>query len=1138
MTFKVVYDAAKVVIDGSEVIPLECGVIAGYRSPFASATAKVNPSVSTFVGDEQIEIEMGYRARLRRRFFGLLDVDTYEWAPKGAGFSAVGNLAKTQEPTGIVDPTLVPHGIDDPPTNEQYTLAWINSSDGTIVTDILHLYGITNISIHDTGQLFATLAADVTSYYAVKLASNQAGWTLIQEIDKITGCVTFDAPDGTVTRIPVSGLPSDEAFKVFVEGADFSGEGANKQTTNQNIYNKVTVYGQTGILSDGTPYAITSSRTDTSPYIPTPPGTREFTFSSNLIETEDLAGTVAARLLGELNRRKEIVTLPLAIGDNTISVGMTIGITSSSLRINSSQKYRTIELQDNYGAQGYHTTLILEGAAALEGTDPNQPPVIELTYIIEIERLANGHVITVVYLDGSGSHGVDSDIGNYVWTGTPSDPTPIGDGKRAVIVYDPFPGTNPTVTLQVEDTRGKIRSRTVEIIKNRANSFVRDLWAAVSNKTYHSNDGQVSWTTVAVSSVILAVPAGDTYELAATSGGVLYRILADDSFTTPSGPTNVTALWISRDPVGTENSRAWAACSDGKVWQSLDGGITWTAKIALPNGRICNVIQESPFSPGELYAGGGNILYHTFSDAASWQSVYEHPHTELNLTAIASGIIANDAADPSAETSVIWIGYAGEIPADPLTEAPRVKEVISGNTKTVPIGESLVLDVTALTISLDAERIFVTDIRNFSAPGRAWTAPSNTTSDLTRKTYDDTGFGNPYHAIRDGKYPVIWGIGVNRIWKTIDGIFTFLNIKSLSAPEEGRMVSYGKLHTIAVKGHFAYLGTLTGSPGDTVKLIVLSDTGWEIRSTLPFVMGSGSTGGFYNELFVTENGTIFVYTSQTTGGRNVWRSTDNGVTWNTIADLTLTTGIVELQDGYLYAWGNFVAGTPPVVTGQIMRSNDEGTTWTSFLSDFRTDSGSKEKVQMAIDPTNNQNLGFISNGGGTDSESVSHNGGGSFTRTSAAVDGYYSIQGLDDHSFIFVQPQIPSIRKITFNPIVISDAVFGSAEINFRRFSDGRIFSFGREASIASKVSSDNAATFATFQDGDTFQDIVWDEKTGDVYGSKRSAAFGGGIHSNMIFRYVAGGATKIDLTQSQFDALGVLYLPARRSTAIVQAAT
>lgn len=946
------YPQAELTVGGQRKTVLEAQATIGLRNPFASGSARVAHTEGGFLGTELVRLALGYRALASRRAVcaGTLREDSIRYAPKAVSFGFVGPLARTQEATGIADPAYTTVGdptLPPEPDPTTYALGWVNATDGQIVTDILALYGITDVNIAGSTHLFAALAPSVTSKYAVRLASDRPGWDLIAELDRLTGYRTFDGPDGRVTRLPVSALPGGVAARTLVEGRDFKGSGATRQKSNDGVYNRVIVRGQ-GLVDPTTGIAtpVQAERYADSPYVPTPPRYRLLTVESDLIESEEYAGEIAARLLGEANRRQETITLPLSYGDSAIYPGMTLGVVSAALDLGLGSLFRVVEVQHTIGGGGYQTTVVLVGGATSEGIDPNARPVATIAYETEIEGLADGSVLIVAALDGSGSHDPDGAIVAHAWSGSPVAPTPIGDGRRAVAVYSPFPATPPTVTLTVTDDRGKTGTATRIIDRDAAPAYRRELWVAQGATTGYTEDGGATWADYPVPTVVLAERAGDAYQLGASATGTLARVLADGTATNPAGPVGVTALHVSRDRQGDATGVAWAAASDGKVWRSVDNGMSWGAVAALPNGGICHAIEESPYSPGDLYAGGGNTLWHSYDAGASWQAFYAHPDPAMILRRFASGVAAGATDDPADDQPVMWLGFSG-----PAGASPRVVERAGSLTHALPTGEATPLDIVGLTISLDAERLILLDT---GAGGRAWTAPTGTGGDLARKVaYVPANLGEPRHVIRDGRFPVAWGASSLAVWKTTNEAESFYTVRDKPA----HMVAYGRLIALApLAGDLLWVaatrdpnnGTLSGAVVNA-----LTATGFVRRAAAAaFPLPDGAT---HIPLLQVAPGVLLACGAKRAssgekpapvGAANCLRSADGGATWAAIAIPYVAWVATDGNGGcYLLAWGT--DGTQAGPGAGLYRSTDAGATWT-FRSRFDGTSNSGPRAQHVI----------------------------------------------------------------------------------------------------------------------------------------------------------------------------------------------
>lgn len=922
-------ERAELIVGGESKTVLQISSTHGVDNPASSLNATIRHDQGGFTGTEAVAGRLGYRSysSMGPIFGGAIDTDSIRWAQKSVSFTAVDQLRRLMEPTGIEDLSLVNTDPELPPTNERYAYGAFNKSDGQIVTELCALVGVTDVVIEDTGTLFATLAPSAASRWAVRLPSDQAPWALIEEIDTITGCVTFGGPDGRLWRVASSGLPAGFVARTFAEYADI-GDGASRERgSSQQVINKVTVVGQSGIDGDGVPYAISASRTKISPYVPTPPGTREYTFQSDLIETEEIAGTCAEYLLAKKGRRTDTFTIPLVKGDATLRAGITVALDApNTLEVTPTMLCRVVRV--NHRFPPYKTTLTLEGSFGSEGTDPNQKPILSIGYTIVLNHLANGDTIAVVRLTSAGSVDPDGSIVLRTWTGDPTDPTPIGDGVEAVVVYNPLDADDPpTVTLTAQDDQGKVASATVPIIATPGNTYTRELWVADGTTLSHTVD-EITWDEFDTPAVVIPEQAGDEYTLAAGADGTVNRVLADGTATAIPELTDTSALTISRDANGKETGVAWAGATDGRIGRSTDYGQTFVAVAPLPNGGRCNAIQESPYASGDVYAGGGHILYHSYGAGASWQPFYTNPDDTLLITRLASGIAASEGGDPADDRPVMWIAYTS---AGAGGHAHRVVERGGTLEHTLPTGQGDPLDVVGLTISLDATRLFALDTGGDN--GRAWVAPSLAGGDLTwRDNYDGVGvLGSPRHAIRDGIAPIVWGASAGAVWKTTDEGIGFYVIREVGA----HMIGYGRLLlavTPTAHGDLIWIGAVRNRAIGNVWVYTLADAGFS-RAAHP-ITALGLVANQNVALLKADSGVLFSYghSGEILGlGRGPshadasWRSTDGGATWEAL-DTVSNVYAMAVGGGIAYAAG-FKVLADGFQGSNLWRSDDDGATW-------------------------------------------------------------------------------------------------------------------------------------------------------------------------------------------------------------------
>ena len=240
------------------------------------------------------------------------------------------------------------------------------------------------------------------------------------------------------------------------------------------------------------------------------------------------------------------------------------------------------------------------------------------------------------------------------------------------------------------------------------------LFAAQGGVVFRSTDEGATWTptggqvTADAGITSLAVtPAGVLFAGVGSSGSPgVYR--SDDLGATwtpePASPAAVSSLLASTAQPGT----LWAG-ADGGVWDTSDGGTTWTAATGFPpaGGYTVSTIVADPASPALLYAGtmpastSGNAIgvLKSVDGGATWaplpgglatpdvESLAVAPSSTSTLyaglygggvetssdgggtwtpTSLGSGVIAALAVDP-ADPSHVWAGTpdGGDIYGEP-----------------------------------------------------------------------------------------------------------------------------------------------------------------------------------------------------------------------------------------------------------------------------------------------------------------------------------------------------------------------------------------------------------------------------------------------------------------------------------------
>lgn len=112
------------------------------------------------------------------------------------------------------------------------------------------------------------------------------------------------------------------------------------------------------------------------------------------------------------------------------------------------------------------------------------------------------------------------------------------------------------------------------------------------------------------------------------------------------------------DASHTDVNTAYAAvnrirCDDQRphIYKTTDGGKTWTEIVnGLPNDPI-NVVKEDPVRKGLLFAGSERVVYVSFDDGASWQSL----RLNMPATSIRDLVIKDDDLVIGTHGRSFWI---------------------------------------------------------------------------------------------------------------------------------------------------------------------------------------------------------------------------------------------------------------------------------------------------------------------------------------------------------------------------------------------------------------------------------------------------------------------------------------------------
>lgn len=766
-----------------------------------------------------VRVFVGYGAALYCRFTGEIDANGVTARPNDLEIQCSGYLARLKDPIGVA-PDII-DGLDGPGSDPEPVVTYEGLTAGAIIGDVLDRYGVPAHDLQDSGDLWGELEP-------IGLYGDDPGEALVQDLGEAENHRTFDAPDGTVRRLPWSRVAAGTAARTYTDDDDL--HAGRLEQSRAGIRNRVIVTGLTQRGTTGVEFTPTGLAEQATPLVPTPPGFRAATYQIPLLESGDRCQAWAEAKLGELNRLTQTLPVELVGGDPTIQVGMTVAVRSAKLGLSGGERLLVEEVQDECSeTEGYNTSLSLYLTAEGAGYSPNLPPVAQFTMKGARETLADGTDQYEIALDGHTSFdpelGVDG-IVSYVWSGSPQMPTPIGVGKYASVRYAGGLPDGATVTLTVTDNLGAEGRLTLPVTTQSAQIVIRDIIAALKTTLETSRDGQRTWKEVKVGGS--SIPAVGTceigsaeYTFAWTAAGALYKVLADDTATdvTPAGGA-ITACTIHTDQAGNADGRVWAGGTGGQVWQSLDHGVTWAAKAAAPNGGTVAYIQESYFAEGQMEMTAGGVYYTSFSAAGDWVASYTHPNAALTAARFAAGFGQG------------LLGFAG--PDNGLDAgAPRLRERTDAVSIGPPGGE--VLSIVGLTMDVYEAIVYVADNDPITGVGRLWSAPTATSGNLAPHTYDDATWDDLRHLIRDGGMPGLLYLAARKaLLKSPDGLATVQAMRNLSGGREGMMIGYGAERALELPFVIVSLTTNTvvlslwnGSSNDA------PPSGWETLGYVP-----------------------------------------------------------------------------------------------------------------------------------------------------------------------------------------------------------------------------------------------------------------------------------------------------------------
>ena len=341
------------------------------------------------------------------------------------------------------------------------------------------------------------------------------------------------------------------------------------------------------------------------------------------------------------------------------------------------------------------------------------------------------------------------------------------------------------------------------------------------------------------------------------------------------GPNNFAGrmLDLAFDP--NNANVIWAGAASGGIWHSANGGSTWTPMDDQLPMLAIGCIATHPTNSNIVYIGTGEGSFNI--DAVEGVGVLK----------------STDGGTTWTQTGLSFL----------LSQGEAVNE--------------MVIDPSNPNVLIAATR---DGIYRTADAGTTWTRTLGTSSGWDGKevVMDPTNSNIVYVALG---YP--WGNANNGIYKSTDNgvTWTILTTGLPASTSLGRIsltISASSPNTL-----YAGIANTIGSGSSLLGIYRTTDGGsnWTLQSNSP---NQYNGQGWYNNVIAVDPANASIVYS---GGTNIYKSTDAGVTWATI-----TNGIHVDFHAIAFNGGTLYAGCD----GGLYKSTTGGSSWTSINSGLTT----------------------------------------------------------------------------------------------------------------------------------------------------------------------------------------------------------
>lgn len=630
------------------------------NNAITSATIKFI-NVAGILPEDKLVVTQGYNGKETLTFTGLVDTITKDEFQPGYTVVARDMLKKAMD-TFLVQP--VRFGIN-PEDQKYYYSTYSTISGGTFQVyeygseaEVHAAHPETNGNITYEGvkaeavvqwllvmcglQEGSEIQVDETNFFVGDLAPVKFHLTsvydAIQQICELIGWYIFCDAGGVVRFKKRPRTPSGYTVWNYTDKRDpYNIMSITHTATNLDLRNYVEIHGSSGIKV---------INRKASPYIGNTPY-RGVLIANDLIDTSGIATFMAQRVLNDLNRLKETISMDVD-GNPFLSPGQTIAVRSAV----ATGPYMIEDVSSNVSTEGGYRSQISASRYPDDSSEEDEASIAAAFVPIQVISLGDPKI--VVLFDGAPSYSNRGPIVEYDWTFP--DTSYEFEDSQVWYAFDMAAITNgnsQNVTLTAFDGFGFTATTTSGItlsgLLQDKKLLYRQLYGALTNLAVGSLDGGDTWNTVPLDAISVAASNFADGGIYVTSGHALFGTQSGKIYKTNDVCKSVREVYDTQAGEVThlhipENFASYALAStrEGNLFYSDSQGEGWTelhhfnfpitqARFSYDSLNYIMVVGSGQSNVWESYDRGANWgqldfdgAYITWNDAGSITNYYAH----------------------------------------------------------------------------------------------------------------------------------------------------------------------------------------------------------------------------------------------------------------------------------------------------------------------------------------------------------------------------------------------------------------------------------------------------------------------------------------------------------------------------------